>query len=282
MAAMTSAAARPHQAKYRAAPWLMAVAVATMLIGIWPDGPRAQQPSQQPDSAASDTRRIEVLLTPYLWVPWIPTDVTPFDTRIPGRSATVDPGKLISHLTWVPFMGSAELRYSEYGALVDYLHVPLKAGINTRGILFGSGTAGSTIDIGTAMGLYRPFSKPDQYLDLGLGVRAWGLRGNISLTQGLLPAVSVFSGTSWADPLISARYHHELGNGFGATAYGDVGGFGISAHVDWQFVGSIDYAARPGLDLHFGVRGMGFDKDTKASEVDVKILGPFLALTLHL
>ena len=132
------------------------------------------------------------------------------------------------------------------------------------------------------MGLYRPISRSDQYLDLGLGVRAWGLAGDISLTRGLLPAVSVFRGTSWADPLISARYHHELGNGFGATAYGDVGGFGISAHVDWQFVGSIDYAARPGLDLHFGFRGMGFDKDTRASELDVKMYGPFLALTLHL
>ena len=135
---------------------------------------------------------------------------------------------------------------------------------------------------GRPWALYRPISRTDQYLDLGLGVRAWGLAGDISLTRGLLPAVSVFRGTSWADPLISARYHHELGNGFGATTYGDVGGFGISAHVDWQFVGTIDYTARPGVDLHFGFRGMGFDKDSKASEVDVKILGPFLALTLHL
>jgi len=159
------------------ASWLMAVLVATILIGIRPQEGRAQQPSQPLDSAASDTRRIEVLLTPYLWIPWSSADVTPFDTRIPGKSAIVDPGKLFSHLTWVPFMGSAELRYAEYGALIDYIHAPLKAGINTRGILFGSGTAGSTIDAGTAMGLYRPISRPDQYLDLGLGVRAWRVNG---------------------------------------------------------------------------------------------------------
>jgi hypothetical protein len=247
------------------------------LLGGGFDETRAQ--SSQPTSS---WQGIDILLTPYLWTPWTSVDVSPFDSRIPGSSGTIGAGKLISHLTWVPFMGAAELRYGQYGLLADYIHTPFKAGISTRGILFGSGTAGSTVNIGTAMGLYRPISRPDQYLDLGLGVRAWALDGDISLARGLLPPVSVFRGTAWADPLISARYHHELGNGFGATAYGDVGGFGISAHVDWQFVGTIDYTARPGLDLHAGFRGMGFDKDTRASELDVKMYGPFLALTFHL
>ena len=94
----------------RGVPWLMAVLVAAVLIGTWHHEGRAQQSSQQPDSVAGNARGIDILLTPYLWIPWSSTDVSPFDTRIPGASATVDPGKLISHLTWVPFMGSAELR----------------------------------------------------------------------------------------------------------------------------------------------------------------------------
>jgi hypothetical protein len=261
----------------RMASMLLRVLLATAVLGGGLQETHAQ--SSQPTSSSQG---VDILLTPYLWAPWTSVDVSPFDTRIPSASGTVGAGKLISHLTWVPFMGAAELRYGQYGLLADYLHAPFKAGINTRGILFGSGTAGSTINIGTAVGLYRPISRPDQYLDLGLGVRAWGIDGDISLARGLLPPVSVFRGTSWADPLISARYHHELGNGFGATAYGDVGGFGISAHVDWQFVGTIDYTARPGIDLHAGFRGMGFDKDTRASELDVKMYGPFLALTFHL
>ena len=93
-----------------------------------------------------------------------------------------------------------------------------------------------------AMLLYRPLAQPDQYVDIGMGVRAWGIAGNITLNQGLLSAETVSNGLSWADPLIGARYHHDLGNGFSATAYGDVGGFGLGAHADWQIVGTIDYA----------------------------------------
>jgi hypothetical protein len=35
---------------------------------------------------------------------------------------------------------------------------------------------------------------------------------------------------------LSNSYHYDFGNGFGLTAYGDVGGFGVGAHVDWQLI----------------------------------------------
>ena len=109
------------------------------------------------------------------------------------------------------------------------------------------------------MFLYRPFAQPDQYLDVGVGVRAWGFAGDISLRRGLLPAVSVVNGLSWADPMIAARYHRDLGNGFGATAYADVGGFGVGAHVDWQVIGTLDYAANNWIDLNAGFRSLNFN-----------------------
>lgn len=55
-----------------------------------------------------------------------------------------------------------------------------------------------------------------------------------------MPSFAVTRGTSWADPLIGARYHRDLGNGFSATVYGNVGGFGLGAHTDWQVLGTID------------------------------------------
>ena len=36
---------------------------------------------------------------------------------------------------------------------------------------------------------------------------------------------------TWTDPLIAARYHRDFGNGFGFPTDGDVGGFGVGAHV---------------------------------------------------
>src|SRR5262249_38420518 len=97
---------------------------------------------------------IEVLATPYLWLPWSSIGVRPANTRIPSASTTIDPGGLITHLTWVPFMGAAEFRYNEFGVLMDYIHAPAKAGITTRDVLFSGGGRNPVIDTGTAMFLY--------------------------------------------------------------------------------------------------------------------------------
>jgi hypothetical protein len=225
---------------------------------------------------------IQILVTPYGWIPWVPVSVKPSNPRIPSSSVTIDPYELVSHLTWVPFMGAVEFRDGPVGLALDYIHAPLKAGISTRGILFGGGTGGIGIDAGTAMVFYRPIAEPDQYLDLGVGVRAWGFAGDISLDQGrLLPAVSVSNGVSWADPLIALRYHHDLGNGFGATVYGDLGGFGLGAHVDWQVMGTIDYALESWIDLHAGFRSMNFNYSLPRAGLNVGLNGPIFSATFR-
>ena len=223
----------------------------------------------------------EVLVDPYLWIPWTSTEVRPSNARIPSSSGTIDPGQFISHLSWVPFMGAAEIRNGPFGIAVDYLHAPVRTGFGTRNILFGGGGVGATIDTGSATFLYRPVAMPDQYLDVGLGVRAWGFGGNITLNQGLLPSVSVTSGSAWADPLIAVRYHRELGNGFGATASGDVGGFGMGAHIDWQVIGTIDYALKPGIDLRAGFRSLNINKSFPNAGLNMSMNGPIIGATFH-
>jgi hypothetical protein len=241
----------------------------------------AQAPAAQPAPSPASFAEVEVLTTPYFWMPWTSVGVTPSNTRIPSASGTVDFGQLFTHLTWVPFMGEVEFRDDSFGVITDYLHAPLRAGIDTHNILFSGATGGLGIDTGTAMFLYRPFASPDQYIDVGMGVRAWGLSGGITLNEGLLPSFTATRGTAWADPLIGARYHHNLGNGFGATAYGDVGGFGVGAHVDWQVLGTIDYAFRDWIDLHAGFREMGFSYSLPRSNLDVNMYGPILAATFR-
>jgi hypothetical protein len=223
----------------------------------------------------------EVLVTPYVWVPWTGVSARPANTRVSSTSTVIDPGDLYGHLTWVPFMGEAEFRYGQFGLITDYIHAPLTAGASTHNILFSGANAGLTLDAGTAMFMYRPIIQPDQYVDVGIGVRAWGLAGNISLNQGALPAVSVANGLSWADPLIGARYHRDLGNGFGATAYGDVGGFGAGAHIDWQVVGTIDYALNSWIDLHGGLRSLNFSYGAPRANIQMNMMGPILAATFR-
>jgi hypothetical protein len=112
-------------------------------------------------------------------------------------------------------------------------------------------------------------------------MRAWGFGGGITLNEGLLPSFAVTNGASWADPLIGARYHRDLGNGFGATAYGDVGGFGLGAHIDWQLLGTIDYAAQSWVDLHVGFRSLNFNYSLPRSNLNVNMYGPIIAATFR-
>lgn len=257
------------------------VATVVILLTIAWHPALAQQPSGQPLPPPIALPSIQVLATPYLWLPWTSVGARPADTRLSSKSTTIDPVQLVSHLTWVPFMGEAEFRAGPYGLLVDYLHAPLKAGVSTRNILFNGANAGVTIDTGTAMFFYRAIASPDQHLDVGAGVRAWGLDGSIALDQGLLPSVSVADGLSWADPMIAARFHQELGNGFGATAYGDVGGFGVGAHIDWQVLGTIDYTLKPGIDLHAGFRSLNFNYGAPRAGISVNMNGPIVAATFR-
>ncbi len=253
----------------------------TALMGLGLHQARAQQAGASPEPPLPPLQGTEVLVTPYLWLPWTSVGVNPSNARLPSASDTIDPGNLISHLTWVPFMGEVEFRNGPFGVLADYIHAPVKSGIATRNVLFNGAQGGLTIDSGTAMFLYRAVALPDQYVDVGMGVRAWGIDGQISLNQGLLPPVTLANGGAWADPLIAARYHRELGNGFSATAYGDVGGFGVGAHVDWQLIGTIDYTVKPGIDMHVGFRSLNFTYGAPAAEFDVNMYGPIVSATFR-
>ena len=269
-----------------AAPGFSRALLVFVLVLIGLAGARAQQPEGQPPPApppATLLPGIEVLAVPYVWFPWIGAGIRPADTRLSSTSNTIDPGKLYSHLTWVPFMGQAEFRSGSFGLVTDFIHAPLKSGISTRDILFSSGTGEFTLNQGSAVVLHRALALPDQSADIGFGFRAWGLDGQIALSgrRQRLPAVTVVNGLSWADPLIAARYHYDFGNGFAATAYGDLGGFGLGAHFDWQLLGTLDYALRPGLDLHFGFRSLNFSYGAPRTNISMNMNGPIISATFR-
>jgi hypothetical protein len=225
---------------------------------------------------------MQFFVTPYLWLSGINTMIQTPLPRAPQVNSDVSAIDLLSHLSAVPFMGSLEIRDGPLGLLGDVLHVPVGTNITTRNVFFNGGSAALVTDTGTALLLYRAVDMPTQYADLGVGFRAWGFSANLTLNPGILPGTSVNRSTSWADPLIGGRYHTELPNGFGLTAYGDVGGFGVGAHSDWQLIGTIDYTPTPWINLHLGYRSLNFDYTASGGfnlGYDVHMKGPILAAT---
>jgi hypothetical protein len=224
-----------------------------------------------------------------LWLGGIhETILTPLP-RAPSVSADISAVTVLDHLSAVPFMGSLEIRDGPFGLFGDALHIPLGTGITTPRNLYSGGHAELIQDTGTALLFYRALEQPSQYADLGVGFRAWGFTANLTLNPGQLPGGSANQSTSWVDPLIGGRYHIDLPSGmlpsgFGLSAYGDVGGFGIAAHSDWQLIGTIDYTPKPWLNLHLGYRTLNFSYTASGGfnlGYDVHLRGPLLAATFR-
>jgi hypothetical protein len=247
-------------------------------IGVIATGPHVA--SAQDASAPGG---YQFFVTPYLWLASVhATTMTPL-ARVPEVNSNVSSIDLLSHLEWAPFMGSFEARYGNLGFLADAIHLPVSTRITTHDILFRGGNAALKADTGTGIALYRFFQDPVQFADGGLGFRAWGFSANLTLNPGLLQGGAVNRSGGWADPLIGGRYHRELGNGFGLTAYGDVGGFGVGAHTDWQVLGTIDYTLSPSRDLHLGYRSLNFNITGSEGNFgfDVHMRGPVFAGTFR-
>ena len=247
-------------------------------IGVIATGPHAA--SAQDASAPGG---YQFFVTPYLWLASVhATTLTPL-AREPQVNSNVSTIDLLSHLDGAPFMGSFEVRYGALGFLADAIHLPVSTKITTHDIFFNGGNAALKADTGTGIALYRFLEDPLQFADAGLGFRAWGFSSRVELNPGLLPGVSVNPGGGWADPLIGGRYHRELGNGWGLTAYGDVGGFGVGAHTDWQVMGTVDYSLNPSWNLHLGYRSLNFDITGSEGRFgfNVHMRGPILAGTFR-
>jgi hypothetical protein len=232
---------------------------------------------------ASAPSGYQFFVTPYLWLASVhATTMTPI-AREPEVNSNVSFIDLLSHLDGAPFMGSFEARYGQLGFLVDAIHLPVSTNVTTHDIFFQGGTAELSANEGTGIALWRVLEDPVQFADAGLGFRAWGFSSRVELNPGLLAGAAASRSAGWADPLIGARYHRELGNGFGLTAYGDVGGFGVGAHTDWQVLGTVDYTLNPSWNLHLGYRSLNFNITGSEGRFgfNVHLRGPIIAGTFR-
>jgi hypothetical protein len=240
-----------------------------------------------PPAAPGFASELQVIAYPYLWLAGLNMAIETPLARAPQLNISAGAGEILSNISYMPFMGATELRYGPFGLLADGLHVPLVVPVTTRGVLFSSGSSAVVLNVATGDALYRVLDQPGQTVDAGLGFRFWGASTVNTLfarplLQSLVPTQQAAASGSWTDPLIAARYHRDLGYGFGLTAYGDVGGFGIAAHSDWEIIGTLDYVWSPALSFDVGYRSLNISyTSTRPLGFNVHLKGPLLGLTLR-
>jgi hypothetical protein len=165
----------------------LAVTLAALVVGL---DPACAQDALSPGG-------MQFFVTPYLWLSGInATTKTPLP-REPEVNSDVSAIDLLSHLSGVPFMGSAEIRDGPFGFLGDVLHVPVSTTVRTHDVFFQDSKAALNTNTGTALILYRALDDPSQSADAGLGFRSWGFSMNLNLNAGALLATGVSRTAGW-------------------------------------------------------------------------------------
>jgi hypothetical protein len=176
------------------------------------------------------------------------------------------------------FMGAAEARHDRLVLLGDltFIHLEANKGIDIRDQDFVDAELDSrTIDI-TALGGYRVVDKGKMAVDVLGGVRANFFKNSLQLVGPNREAEGSVSET-WFDPLIAGRIYVPLGGKWGASVYGDIGGFGVASDLTWQAVAGVDYQLNRKFRLQAGWRHFKVDYDKGDFLYDVAQSGLFLA-----
>lgn len=233
-------------------------------------------------AARAEEPGLNFAVSPYLWIAGISGKVTTPFQRVPEKSVEADFGDTLSNLSGFAFMGAAEMRYGRFGLLGDIMTLAVESDINTpRDRLFSDGKGRVTTTTGTVLGLFRLVEDGTHALDIGAGVRPWSLTTKLTLNEGLLPARTLKPTLSWTDPVLALRYSVRFSGSWGASFYGDVGGFGAGSDLTWQLLGTVDYNLTNSITMRLGYRHMQVEHRKLGTDIDIGLSGPIIASTFR-
>ena len=174
------------------------------------------------------------------------------------------------------FMGVGEARYDRYGIFTDLIYTKLSAG--------GTGSAGvaklsveNEMFIATLMGEYRIVEQGNTTVDLMAGGRLWyvGVDLDVKIASGdYKEGASLSSNETWVDPMIGAKARLQGASPWYLTAWGMIGGFGVSSDFTWDVFGGVGYELSDRWSLIAGYRGLGVDYESGDFKFDIVQHGP--------
>jgi len=269
----------------------------------------AAEPSEE---ESSDTKRWELELFPYVW---IPGNFGTLEAR--GRTAQVDVSvkdSLDLATAGNAFTGSGffELRYDRlftyvdgFGGYVDE-HVtatrpfPRFPRLGTVGVDAKLKLKPAFIDFGLGYRLGE-WSLPKRRRPMTLGIFA-GVRynyffsrmraaGSVALTfprrsREIHGAIDVSKTFDWADPLVGVKWEVPLLDCLSFEFRGDIGGFEAGSDIAWNLVSGLRYwpsmtifSAHPWIGAGYRALGVEYPAGSDG-EVDLQFRGPYGGLGL--
>jgi hypothetical protein len=230
-------------------------------------------------AAAQEGQRVQISLTPYLWIAGVSGTLGTSAGSIPDARVEADFGDVLSNLNAIPLMVAGEIRQGRFGLMADLMAISVEADADTRGVVFSGGEARLRGILGSALATWRVAETQRAALDLGLGLRAFGTSTRFTLEPGLLQGRRIEREANWVNPIAGLRYRHDLGASWATTLYGDIGGGG--GDLTWQAMATIDYRLSDRTTLRAGYRWLSFERAGVALSQDIALGGPILGATIR-
>jgi opacity protein-like surface antigen len=224
----------------------------------------------------SDT---ELRITPFFWASGIKGDVR---TRalLPTVGVDVPFSDILQNLDFAAML-AGEYRSGRWGVLADLAYVAVSVGAERKFIArapgFSSAEVKSRTLNATATGFYRFYENGGFSADILAGARVWSASTDVDLLLGGVVAASGGTDRTWIDPVAGLRLRANLGNGFGLSAYGDIGAG--SSRLTWQLRGTIDYKFNENWSVSVGYRHLAVDYRSGSYVFDTALSGPIMGVS---
>jgi hypothetical protein len=245
-------------------------------------GTQTQAPSQASGKASApvvDDTGWHFALSPYLWFAGAHGTVGAL-----GREASIhaSPGDLLSHFDF-GLMGAAEARKKRFLLDGDLLWIRLSDSRALPIDRFGATSASATVGqlVWTSKIGYRVVDRKIK-ADANVGARFWHLGEKLNFNPSPLGR-SIDQSQNWADIVIGGRVQLPVGEKVEINTLGDVGGWGASAKLDYQFAALLGYKLKPKWTLLAGYRYLFIDNHPSLLSVyNIVTSGALIGLTYRI
>jgi hypothetical protein len=176
-------------------------------------------------------------------------------------------------------MAAGEVRKDRFIVAFDVMYTKVSGSADPKSALFNSAALETSSFIGTLLAGYRAVDTSSYSLDLMAGLRGYSV-WTATTTTSVLPALNLRREDTegWVDPMIGAKLRVALDPKWYLTAWGFVGGFGVSSDISWDVMAGVGYAFSKHWSGMLGYRALGVDYRSGAFVYDIVQHGPLFAL----
>lgn len=214
---------------------------------------------------------------------WLPALSTSIDTN--SRAGTVETDLSITDAIDTldfAFMGTLEARKGPVTFLGDLIYTDLSISERSpRGLIFDKSTVDTKLTMFSGYGLYSVRETEMVDFSVGAGFRVYSMDVDLGLQGGLLDGRKFGGSESWVDPLVVARLVVPFSEKWFATAFGDIGGFGIgdASELTYQALVSVGYRLNDRWSTQFAYRYLNIEKDVNGDDTTLELYGPVIGAT---